>query len=106
MNICVRIVQILTLGLALGACTEENMVSHELVMSLQEMEVTCTDIKKEKIGKLFWVKPVMDGWGILVISKSNEENQYQLSLISHGHERVLETRILQCGSVIRIKGSE
>ena len=96
-KMCVRMLLIPIIGLTLGGCKEEHRVSYELVMSLKEMKVTCADLKEEKIGKQFWVKSVLDGWGILVISKGNEAHQYNLSLISHGHERAIETRIIQCG---------
>lgn len=80
----------------LQGCTEEPRVSYELVMTLKEMEVTCQDLQQKKVGQIFWIKPVMDGWGLLLISKGNEENIYELSLISHGHEKVYEARKIEC----------
>ncbi len=65
-------------------------------MTLKEMEVTCTDLQKDKMGEMFWVKPVLDGWGLLLISRRNEKNNYDLSVISHGHETVYEARTIEC----------
>lgn len=81
----------------LGACVEGHVeTSFSLQSALSDMNVTCDDLKQPRTGKLFWVKSVLDGTGILLVSKSNRQNEYDLSLTSHNHERAMETRIIEC----------
>ena len=78
------------------ACSDGSGVSSELVFTLKEMKVKCSDLEQARQGKLFWAKPALDGWGIILISKANEKDKYDLSLISHGHEHVMESRVITC----------
>ena len=81
----------------LAACQEDHGdTSFSLQSALSDIVVTCNDLSKPRMGKLFWVTPALDGTGILLVSKSNESNEYILSLTSHFHERALETRKIEC----------
>jgi hypothetical protein len=42
------------------------------------------------------VKKELDGWGVLIISQSDKPNYYDLSLVSHMHERAFLTRNMVC----------
>ncbi len=83
--------------LFLSSCTDNHEgVSYELVAMLEKTEVTCEFLKSSKYSKGYWVRPELDGWGLLVVTKNNQPNSYTLALMAHGHERALETREIEC----------
>ncbi len=83
--------------LCLSSCADTHEgVSYELVATLEKTEVTCEFLKNSKYSKGYWVRPELDGWGLLVITKNNQPNSYTLALMAHGHERALETRTIEC----------
>lgn len=62
------------LASTLVSCNEDHReTSFSLQAELNDMSVTCEDLNKPKTGKLFWVKPVLDGTGILLITQTNKQ---------------------------------
>lgn len=83
--------------LCLSSCVDSHEgVSYELVATLEKTEVTCEFLNNSKYSKGYWVRPELDGWGLLVVTKNNRPNSYTLALMAHGHERALETREIIC----------
>ncbi len=79
------------------ACAEEHVgVSNSLLNHLRSTELDCGELKNWDFTKGFLVREDLDGWGVLIISRANEPDMYDLSLISHGHERAFETRKIIC----------
>jgi len=73
--------------------------SQSLKNYLEDTKVDCVDIINWDFSKGFLVKSEIGGWGALIISKGNEDDLYDLSLVSHGHERAFEERIIKCDKV-------
>lgn len=93
----IRSIITILLIFVLAACADDHEgASFSLKSALSSMEVSCDDLEQPKMGKLFWVKSVLDGTGILIISRSNAANEYLLSLTAHHQERALETRTFEC----------
>jgi hypothetical protein len=83
--------------LFVSSCVDNHEgVSYELVATLKKTEVTCEFLKSSKYSKGYWVRPELDGWGLLVVTKNNQPNSYTLTLMAHGHERALEIREIEC----------
>ena len=79
------------------ACVDDQEgVSHSLQSELENTVVDCEFINDSKFSKGYWVREELDGWGLLVMTKSNEPNTYTLALMAHGHERALENRVIIC----------
>ena len=87
----------LTFIFSLISCADNHEgVSYELIATLEKTEVTCEFLQNSKYSKGYWVRPELDGWGLLVVTKNNQPNTYALALMAHGHERALETREIEC----------
>jgi len=81
----------------ISACVEEHSeVSYSLVNHLRETKLDCAELRTWDFTDGFLVKEDLDGWGVLIISRANEPDMYDLSLVSHGHERAFETRKIVC----------
>ena len=81
----------------LSACVDEHTGSDpSLEMYLEGIELSCDELRAWDFTKGFLVKRELDGWGVLIISRNNEPNRYDLSLVAHMHERVFESRVIQC----------
>ena len=92
-----KIILVSVLLIVLVSCSKtDDEVSFELGSYLKSIDVTCDFLKNEKYSKSYWVRSELDGNGLLVITKNNNANFYDLSLSAHGHERALETRKIQC----------
>lgn len=88
---------ILFAACVLSACVDEHGGSDQsLEMYLEGIELSCDELRAWDFTKGFLVKRELDGWGVLIISRNNEPNRYDLSLVSHMHERVFESRVIQC----------
>ena len=92
-----RIMIPVILGLIIGACSDDHEgVSHSLQAQLKNTIVDFEFLKNSKFSEGYWVREELDGWGLLVITKNNEPNSYTLALMAHGHERALESRVIDC----------
>ena len=81
----------------ISACAEEHSdVSYSLISHLRATKLDCDELRNWDFTNGFLVKKDMDGWGVLIISRANEPDMYDLSLVSHGHERAFETRKIVC----------
>ncbi len=63
---------------------------------LEGIELSCDELLSWDFTKGFLVKKELDGWGVLIISRNNKPKKYDLSLVSHMHERIFETRVVEC----------
>ena len=84
-------------AILLSSCSEDHgEASFSLKSYLKELEVNCELLAAPKFSKGYWVRSELEGQGILIVSKSNNPNEYVLSLMAHGHERALESREINC----------
>jgi hypothetical protein len=96
----IQIFSIIISSILLASCVEDHReTSFSLQSALEGTEVNCDYLAGSKFSKGYWVRSELDGWGVLIISSSNEENTYELSLLAHGHERAFETRKIECGKL-------
>ena len=82
---------------SLAACADSHEgASHSLKAELESTDVSCEFLESSKFSKGYWVRSELDGWGLLVVTKDNKPDTYTLALMAHGHERALETRVINC----------
>lgn len=93
-----RLILVILFALILVSCTEihNGEASASLEMYLEGLDVECSELIDWDFSTGFLVKKEMGGWAVLIISQSGRSNYYDLSLVSHGHERVFMTRKMVC----------
>ncbi len=96
----VSLILIAAAGIIFGRWTASDIPSAKVSWEVQAMAndayIYCDDMIKPKLNKLFWIDSVLDGLGVRLISKDNEENQYTVSFITPGHEHAIRTKKLNC----------
>ena len=92
-----RLFVFIAASMLLSSCSEDHgETSFSLQSELKGTEITCDQLSSWDFTQGFLTKSELDGWGVLIISSNNKPNMYDLSLISHGHERAFETRRILC----------
>jgi hypothetical protein len=93
-----RLAFVIFFVVSLASCTEVNdeETSASLEMYLENLDLECTELTNWDFSSGFLVKKELDGWGVLIISQSDKPNYYDLSLVSHMHERAFLTRNIVC----------
>jgi hypothetical protein len=93
----VRLLTFLAASMLLSSCAEDQgETSFSLQSSLEGMEITCDELSSWDFTQGFLTKSELGGWGVLIISRNNKPNTFDLSLVSHGHERAFENRRILC----------
>jgi len=82
----------------LTACSgqHDDSPSASLELALEGLTVTCQDLQNDRFSRGYWLRSVLDGWGLLIITENHSADSYTLSLMAHGQERAMETRIIEC----------